>query len=95
MDLEEFLMENGIASLPGVESPKGSPDGSDTEEAAAAAPKVALLPSDELDVCQKGVVTIDSDIICDVTTGKIRNLEGVASASRLRLTPVFACVVQR
>lgn len=70
MDLEEFLMENGIASLPGEEPTKVSPDESDSKTEESESPPAALLPSDELDVCQKEVVTIaSSDIICDVTTG--------------------------
>uniref|UniRef100_A0A3Q3VZH9 BZIP domain-containing protein n=1 Tax=Mola mola TaxID=94237 RepID=A0A3Q3VZH9_MOLML len=82
MDLEEFLMENGIPSLPDEESPKGSPEhsGIKTEELkevqvnlakSASKPPVALLSIDELDMCKKEVVIVtksDSDIICDVTT---------------------------
>lgn len=73
MDLEEFLMENGIPSLPGEESTKVGPEGNDSNTEEVKSPKVTLLPSEELDVCQKEVVTItssDSDIICDVTTGE-------------------------
>lgn len=73
MDLEEFLMENGISSLPGEEATKVSPDGNDSKAEEVKSPKVTLLPSEDLDVCQKEVVTIvsgDSDIICDVTTGE-------------------------
>lgn len=84
MDLEEFLMENGIPSLPDEESPKGSPEhsGIKTEELkevqvnlakSASKPPVALLSIDELDMCKKEVVIVtksDSDIICDVTTGE-------------------------
>ncbi|XP_011603211.2 TEF transcription factor, PAR bZIP family member a isoform X1 [Takifugu rubripes] len=69
MDLEEFLIENGIASLPGEEPTKVSPNESDSKTEESKSAPVALLPSDELDVCQKEVVTIaSSDIICDVTT---------------------------
>lgn len=85
MDLEEFLMENGIPSLPDEESPKGSPEhsGIRTEEVKevqvslakpASKPPVALLSIDELDMCKKEVVIVtkcDSDIICDVTTGEL------------------------
>lgn len=77
MDLEEFLMENGIASLPDEESQKGSPEEtgvkaqkSNAAKAVSVAP-VALLPIDELDNSKKEVVIItksESDIICDVTT---------------------------
>lgn len=79
MDLEEFLMENGIASLPDEESQKGSPEEtgvkaqkSNAAKAVSVAP-VALLPIDELDNSKKEVVIItksESDIICDVTTGE-------------------------
>lgn len=75
MDLEEFLMENGIPTMPGEESPKASPGGNDSSTEESKLPEVSLLPSDELDVCQKEVVTITtsgSDIICDVTTGEHR-----------------------
>ncbi|XP_035515522.1 TEF transcription factor, PAR bZIP family member a isoform X2 [Morone saxatilis] len=82
MDLEEFLMENGIPTLPDVDSPKGSPEGSSmktgTVKAAqkkvtkpASVSPVALLPIQELDKCEQEVVILtkcDSDIICDVTT---------------------------
>lgn len=82
MDLEEFLMENGIPSLPDEEPQKGSPEGSSTEteeqlnviKSASVSP-VGLLPIEELDNCKKEVVIItksDSDIICDVTTGECR-----------------------
>lgn len=77
MDLEEFLMENGIPNLPDEDSPKSSPgkpevkaDKADVAKAASV-PTVALLPIDELDDSRKEVVIInksDSDIICDVIT---------------------------
>lgn len=80
MDLEEFLMENGIASLPNEDFQKDSLEGSGskTEKVvnvtkAASVPTVGLLPIEELDKCKKEVVIItksDSDIICDVTTGE-------------------------
>lgn len=74
MDLEEFLMENCIPSLPGEESTKVSPGGNDSKAEEVKSPKVTLLPSEELDVCQKDMVTVaSSDIICDVTTGNIEN----------------------
>uniref|UniRef100_H3D5Y0 TEF transcription factor, PAR bZIP family member a n=1 Tax=Tetraodon nigroviridis TaxID=99883 RepID=H3D5Y0_TETNG len=71
MDLEEFLMENGIPSLPGEDARKVGPGGIDSEAEEAKSPQVTLLPSEDLDVCQKEVVTTasgDSDIICEVTT---------------------------
>lgn len=77
MDLEEFLMENGIASLPDEESQKGSPEETammaEKSNVVKAASPVALLPIDELDNSKKEVVIItksESDIICDVTTGE-------------------------
>lgn len=79
MDLEEFLMENGIPNLPDEDSPKSSPgkaevkaDKADAAKAVSV-PTVALLPIDELDNSKKEVVIITesaSDIICDVTTGE-------------------------
>lgn len=77
MDLEEFLMENGISSLPG-ESPRSDSDGDDmkTEEEEVNVPKstsmsaVALLPSDELDRKEVVIITKSDDIVCDVTTGE-------------------------
>uniref|UniRef100_A0A3Q3W7I7 BZIP domain-containing protein n=1 Tax=Mola mola TaxID=94237 RepID=A0A3Q3W7I7_MOLML len=59
MDLEEFLMENGIPSLPDEESPKGSPEHSG-------------IKTEELKEVQEVVIVTksDSDIICDVTTGE-------------------------
>uniref|UniRef100_A0A3Q3E6X3 TEF transcription factor, PAR bZIP family member a n=1 Tax=Labrus bergylta TaxID=56723 RepID=A0A3Q3E6X3_9LABR len=55
MDLEEFLMENGIATLPDEDALKGSRE-------------VSLLPIQELDKCDEELVIIksDSEIICDV-----------------------------
>lgn len=83
MDLEEFLMENGISNLPDEDSLKGSPgktegkaDKADVAKAPSV-PTVALLPIDQLDNSRKEVVIItksDSDIICDVTTGENRDL---------------------
>lgn len=86
MDLEEFLMENGIPTLPDEDSQKGSPEASSmkTEELmdvqisvtkSASVSPVALLPIEELDNCKKEVVIVtssDSDFICDVTTGEGR-----------------------
>ncbi|XP_038590960.1 TEF transcription factor, PAR bZIP family member a isoform X1 [Micropterus salmoides] len=83
MDLEEFLMENGIATLPEEDSLKGSPEGnavkteklkvtSSTQIKAtkpASASPLALLPIQELDKCEEEVVilTNQDSIICDVT----------------------------
>lgn len=88
MDLEEFLMENGIPNLPGDDSPKSSED-TKTEEPKAIRPakvtkvikpaSVSLLPIDKLDECETEEVVIiskgDFDITCDVTSGKRRGLE--------------------
>lgn len=77
MDLEEFLMENGIPNLPDEDlskSPGKTQVKADKAAAAKAAsvPTVALLPIDELDNSKKEVLIVtesSSDIICDVTTG--------------------------
>lgn len=83
MDLEEFLMENGIPNLPDDDSSKSSLGKTEVKEGKADAvkavsvPTVALLPIDELDNGKKEVVIItesDADIICDVTTGESRQL---------------------
>lgn len=79
MDLEEFLMENGIPNLPDEDT--GSPEGNSVKTGklnaakAASVSQVALLPIQELDDCQEEVVIItkgDSDLICDVTAGECR-----------------------
>ncbi|XP_036937599.1 TEF transcription factor, PAR bZIP family member a isoform X2 [Acanthopagrus latus] len=67
MDLEEFLMENGIPTLPDEDSQNGSI--AKKKKSVNASP-VALLPIQELDKSGEEVVIItksDSDIICDVT----------------------------
>lgn len=76
MDLEEFLMENGISTLPG-ESPKSdSGEGDMKTEEEMNVPKstsmsaVALLPSDELERKEVVIITKSDDIVCDVTTGE-------------------------
>lgn len=82
MDLEEFLMENGIPTSLDEESPKGSPEGEagDTEEVKAtpsaktkvikqaSASPVTLLPIQDLDKCEEVVIITknDSDVTCDV-----------------------------
>nr|XP_046233781.1 TEF transcription factor, PAR bZIP family member a isoform X2 [Scatophagus argus] len=82
MDLEEFLMENGIPSLPDEDSQEGSPEGSSKKavELKAAQKKVnqsasmsplTLLPSQELEKCKEEVLIVtksDSEITCEVTT---------------------------
>ncbi|KAK2885045.1 TEF transcription factor, PAR bZIP family member a isoform X1 [Channa argus] len=76
MDLEEFLMENGIPTSPDEDSLMSSAEGdagkSEKPEAETKVtnPAVALLPIQELDKCGEEVVIItksDSDITCDVT----------------------------
>ncbi|XP_028990860.1 TEF transcription factor, PAR bZIP family member a isoform X2 [Betta splendens] len=80
MDLEEFLMENGIPASPLEDALKSSTEG-DTEKAeelnaspsAKSMPSkapVALLPIQELDKCEEEVVIItksDTDITSDAT----------------------------
>ncbi|XP_078134850.1 TEF transcription factor, PAR bZIP family member a isoform X2 [Sander vitreus] len=75
MDLEEFLVENGIASLPDVSPLKGSPKGDaiKTEKMqatpsaqmnvakSASVSSLALLPIQELDHCEEEVVIITND----------------------------------
>ncbi|CAJ1080635.1 TEF transcription factor%2C PAR bZIP family member a isoform X2 [Xyrichtys novacula] len=82
MDLEEFLMENGIPTLPDEDSSKGSQGNTvkTLKVKASSSPQlkvtkpvtvspVALLPIQELDRCDEEVLIIkgDSEIICDVT----------------------------
>ncbi|KAG8009006.1 Transcription factor VBP [Nibea albiflora] len=72
MDIEEFLMENGIPTMPDEDSPD-----SKTEKVKLKVTKsanvslLALTPTQDLDKCDKELLIItnsDSDIICDVTT---------------------------
>ncbi|XP_068439879.1 TEF transcription factor, PAR bZIP family member a isoform X1 [Clinocottus analis] len=77
MDLEEFLTENGIPSLPGVDLLKSSPEGDSVKtqklkavSKLASMSPLSLLPIQELDKCEEEVVIItksESDIISDVT----------------------------
>ncbi|XP_026207254.1 thyrotroph embryonic factor-like isoform X2 [Anabas testudineus] len=76
MDLEEFLMENGIPASPIEDCLKSSTEGDakKTEKPKTAKPTgvspVSLLSIQELDKCEEEVVIItksESDIICDVT----------------------------
>ncbi|XP_061666722.1 TEF transcription factor, PAR bZIP family member a isoform X2 [Syngnathoides biaculeatus] len=64
MDLEEFLMENGIAASPEEH------DEVKTEGVTGKTADAPLLPVDELDKCDEEVVIItngETDITCDVT----------------------------
>lgn len=85
MDLEEFLMENGIPTSPEENSLKGTPEGGamkmENQKATSSAQTkitklvspLTLLPIQELDKSQEEVVIItksDSDITCDVITGE-------------------------
>lgn len=79
MDLEEFLMENGIPASPIEDCLKSSTEGDakKTEKPKTAKPTgvspVSLLSIQELDKCEEEVVIItksESDIICDVTAGE-------------------------
>uniref|UniRef100_A0A3Q3KVI6 TEF transcription factor, PAR bZIP family member a n=1 Tax=Mastacembelus armatus TaxID=205130 RepID=A0A3Q3KVI6_9TELE len=95
MDLEEFLMENGISS-PDEVSLKSSLEGDamqtekleavssseseDTETSSVSS--VGLLPIQELDRCEEEVVIItksESDITCDVTTEVTTEKDSVTS----------------
>ncbi|XP_030256185.1 TEF transcription factor, PAR bZIP family member a isoform X2 [Sparus aurata] len=67
MDLEEFLMENGIPTLPDEDSQNGSIT---KKKKSVNVSPVALLPIQDLDKSEEEVVIVtnsDSDIICDVT----------------------------
>ncbi|XP_061823327.1 TEF transcription factor, PAR bZIP family member a isoform X2 [Nerophis lumbriciformis] len=76
MDLEEFLMENGISASQGEDSLQGSisiekKKAVKTEEVTPA--DVGLLPIEELGKCDEEVVIItncETDITCDVTSVK-------------------------
>lgn len=83
MDLEEFLMENGIPTSPEENSLKGTPEGgamkTENQKATSSAQTkitklvspLTLLPIQELDNSQEEVVIItksDSDITCEVVT---------------------------
>ncbi|XP_015240258.1 TEF transcription factor, PAR bZIP family member a isoform X2 [Cyprinodon tularosa] len=80
MDLEEFLMENGIpistddASLkesPAVNAAKTEKVKSSAQTKPAGGAPVTLLPIPELERCEEEVVIItksDSDVTCDVST---------------------------
>lgn len=84
MDLEEFLLENGIPTSPEEDALKSSPEGNATKTekvkvTTSAQTKitksVSLLPIQELDKCEEEeeVVIItksDSDVTSDVITGE-------------------------
>ncbi|KAM9837450.1 TEF transcription factor, PAR bZIP family member a isoform 2-T2 [Aulostomus maculatus] len=78
MDLEEFLMENGIPTSADEDSLRSSPDDDAVKMESVNTPSskppdmspVALLPIQELDKCDEEVVIItnsETDITCDVT----------------------------
>uniref|UniRef100_A0A3B3ZHK0 BZIP domain-containing protein n=1 Tax=Periophthalmus magnuspinnatus TaxID=409849 RepID=A0A3B3ZHK0_9GOBI len=72
MDLEEFLMENGIPTSPDSDSvsQESCPSKTDKKSEAAEAPQVPLLPIQQLEHCSEEVVIItktDSDVTCDIT----------------------------
>ncbi|XP_072228840.1 TEF transcription factor, PAR bZIP family member a isoform X1 [Leuresthes tenuis] len=83
MDLEEFLMENGIPTSPDEDALKENAENADKPEKVKATPSatkvsraanvspVALMPIQELDTCEEEVVILskgDCDVTCDVTT---------------------------
>ncbi|XP_054913590.1 TEF transcription factor, PAR bZIP family member a isoform X2 [Poeciliopsis prolifica] len=71
MDLEEFLMENGIPTSPDNATLKGVPEVSQAGTEKVKSKPVILLPITELDRCEEEVVIItksDLDITCDVST---------------------------
>uniref|UniRef100_A0A3B5KJQ2 TEF transcription factor, PAR bZIP family member a n=1 Tax=Xiphophorus couchianus TaxID=32473 RepID=A0A3B5KJQ2_9TELE len=68
MDLEEFLMENGIPTSPDSATLKGEPEVSVAATEKVKSKPVTLLPITELDRCEEEVVIItksDLDITCD------------------------------
>ncbi|KAI9529307.1 hypothetical protein NQZ68_010973 [Dissostichus eleginoides] len=70
MDLEEFLIENGIPNLPDVDAQKSSLAAGKTVKGKAPASSLSLLPIQDLDTCGEDMLIItksDSDILCDVT----------------------------
>lgn len=86
MDLEEFLMENGIPTSMEEDAQKSSLEDGVKKESVKAVPctkaptparvtTVSLLPIQELDKCGEEVVIIansETEITCDVTTGEWR-----------------------
>ncbi|XP_069578264.1 TEF transcription factor, PAR bZIP family member a isoform X1 [Brachyistius frenatus] len=76
MDLEEFLMENGIATSPEDDLLKDSSDATKSEKQKVPTKvtnqgSVALLPIQELDKCDEEIVIItksDNELTCDVIT---------------------------
>lgn len=84
MDLEDFLTENGIPTLPDVECLKSIAEGHSIKTEKAKAPvKVAepasgsplgLLPIQDLDGEVVIISKSESDIICDATTGELWRL---------------------
>ncbi|XP_061612203.1 TEF transcription factor, PAR bZIP family member a isoform X2 [Phyllopteryx taeniolatus] len=75
MDLEEFLMENGIATSPEEHVEVK------TEDVAVKPADAPLLPIHELDKCGEEVVIITkvTDITCDVTTEVTTDTEGATA----------------
>ncbi|XP_055006491.1 TEF transcription factor, PAR bZIP family member a [Boleophthalmus pectinirostris] len=74
MDLEEFLMENGIPTSPDSDdmSQESSPSKADKrlKSEVTETPEVPLLPIQQLEQCSEEVVIItksDSDVTCDIT----------------------------
>lgn len=88
MDLEEFLMENGIPTSLDEDALKGIPEGDagDAEQVKAtptaktkaikqaSGSPVTLLPIQELDKCEEVVIITknDSDITCEVIAGECK-----------------------
>lgn len=100
MDLEEFLMENGIPTSPDSATLKGEPEVSVAATEKVKSKPVTLLPITELDRCEEEVVIItksDLDITCDVSTGEWGNLrrkQGIAFFGKSRQCLPSMVVVQ-
>lgn len=74
MDIEEFLIENGIPTMPDEDSPDTKTEKIKRKGTKSAnVSSLALMPIQDLDKSDKELLIItksDSDIICDVTTGE-------------------------
>jgi len=73
MDLEEFLMENGIAELDGGSQQKKALKDEATGAAKGPSAPVSLLPIVDLDQCEEEVVTTTSsqlDVVSEICEGR-------------------------
>ncbi|XP_028264253.1 TEF transcription factor, PAR bZIP family member a isoform X2 [Parambassis ranga] len=92
MDLEEFLMENGISTSPDEDPLKDIPEGDTTKKATpsaqtavkktASVSPVSLMSIQELDKCEEEVVIITKNE-CDITSDVIAEV----TTEKHRVTP--------